>query len=200
MSNVLLVTCNSESTTSNLRHAAGDAIHAIEGSRGGCWIRERHLYSRALPAFGEAAATALTTSPEQRSAAQWKAASFIDLLLQEARAADVLVIAAPLENGHFPKELLAWSELVAHAAQSIPRARQRPFVPSQSKVAIVIAEQLGLEDEDEERDLTTLCDGLRQRLHHIGVSDIALFEADAEGYPLRQAPLMLIVSRSALAH
>ena len=201
MSNVLLVTCNSDSTSNNLRHAAGDAIHAIEGSNGACWIRERHLYSRAMPAPGEATLAALATNPAGRSPAQWKAAAFTDLLLQEVRTADVLVIAAPLENGCFPKELFAWSEHVALAAQFVPDDGPGPTRQNRNKIAIVVAETFGLDNGDGgDADPSAACNGLRERLKYVGVSDVALFEADADGYPLRQAPLMLIISRSALAH
>jgi FMN-dependent NADH-azoreductase len=192
MSNVLLVTCSADSTSHNLRRTAAEAIHVIDHAHSGCSVRERHLYCRALPEFGADVVAALMTPPQHRTPPQWRAAAFTDLLLQEARVCDVLVIAAAIEDGRLPKELLTWSEHVAQAAQFVADPRRHPAA---TKTAILISETRGPGG-----DLAHLCEGLRNRLKPIGVDDVALFEADAEGYPLKQAPLMLVVSRSALLH
>jgi FMN-dependent NADH-azoreductase len=199
VSNVLLVTCSADATTENLRRGACDALHAIGQCGGGGTVRERHLYSHAIPALADNVALALMTAPKRRSAAQWKAAAFTDLLLAEARSSDVFVIVAPLRNGRLPIELKEWIEHVGSAAELATNLT--PNHPGPGKVAIVIAETLDASDgHSRETDFSDICNELRAWLKPVGVVDVALFEADADGYPLRQAPLMLIVSRSASIH
>jgi len=117
MCNVLLVTCNSDSTTSNLRNTALDAVGVIRRAEGNFTLRERHLYARAIPELNDTIVAALRTNPDARSAAQWKAAACTDLLVQEVHAADVLVIAAPFANGRPPKELSDWGIHIGLAAR-----------------------------------------------------------------------------------
>jgi len=198
MCKVLLVTCNSDSTTSNLRSTALDAVGIIGRAEGGFSLRERHLYARAIPDLSETVVAALRTNPDYRSAEQWKAAACSDLLVQEVHGADVLVIAAPFENGRPPKELSDWGIHIGLAARCFTGQHKAvPRIPN--KIAIVIAEGTNSEPETE-AGLTTLCGDLRDYLKPLGVSEVALFEADRSGYPLRSAQLMLVISRSRSVH
>ena len=197
MCNVLLVTCNSDSMTSNLRSTALDAIGVIGQAERNYRVRERHLYARAIPTLGENVIAALRTSPDQRSDAQWKAAACTDLLVHEVRAADVVVIAVPFENGGLPKELAEWSVHVGLAARCFDGNQTGP--QSRGKVAIVIAEIAG-DDPSAGTRLSLLCEDLREHLSPLGVNEVVPFEAEANGYPLRRAPLMLVVSRSRSMH
>lgn len=198
MCNVLLVTCNSDSTTSNLRNTAMDAVGIIGRAEGGLTLRERHLYARAIPELTESVVAALRTNPDFRSAAQWKAAACTDLLVQEVHAADVLVIAAPFENGRAPKELSDWGIHLGLAARCFA-GQHRAIPKTPNKIAIVIAEADNV-DIEAEASLTTLCGDLRDHLNPLGIGEVALFEADRGGYPLRSAQLMLVVSRSRSVH
>ena len=198
MCRVLLVTCNSDSTTSNLRSTALDAIGVIGRSEGGFTLRERHLYARAIPELNETVVAALRTNPNYRSAEQWKAAACTDLLVQEVHTADVLVIAAPFENGRPPKELSDWGIHIGLAARCFT-GEQNAVPKTPNKIAIVIAEG-HVSEPDVEASLTTLCGDLRDHLKPLGVSEVALFEADRAGYPLRSAQLVLVVSRSRSVH
>ena len=198
MCKVLLVTCNSESTTNNLRSTALDAVGVIGRAQGGFTLRERHLYARAIPELNDAVVAALRTKPQARSAAQWKAVACTDLLVQEVNTADVLVIAAPFENGRAPKELSDWGIHIGLAARCFS-GQQMSLPAAQGKVAIVIAEGASTEPETE-AVMATLCGDLRDHLRPVGVNEVALFEADPSGYPLRSAQLMLLVSRSRSVH
>ncbi len=201
MCNVLLVTCSADATTDSLLRAAGDAISVIGQFDRYCTFRERHLYRGSIPSLGESAMAALKTNPKRRSAAQWKAAACSDLLLHEVRSADVLVIAAALDGGDFPTELSEWSEHVGRATELVADQRALTLGLPPPKIAIVFAQSSSAPDEKlDNPHALAACDELRERLTHIGVTDVAIFEPDADGYPLRQAPLMLLVSRSALLH
>lgn len=191
MSGVLLVTCNFEGTTQNLRRSTADAIHAVCQLDRGCTVRERHLYSNAVPRFGDDRAKALATDPRKRSAAEWKAATFSEMLLAEIRSSNILVISASLENGSLPDEILAWSEHVGAAALASPQRLDL----TQNKTAIVVSERsaCGVANAD------TICATLHKSLRHAGVLDVASIEADSDGYPLRAGPIMLLASRRTLA-
>lgn len=188
MSGVLLVTCSSEATTQSLQRSTADAIHAICQLDRGCPVRERHLYATAVPKFGEHQAMALAKDPRKRSAAEWKAAMFSEMLLAEIRSSSFLVISTSLGSGGLPDEILAWSEHVGAAALISP---QRSLV-TQAKTAILITASSCLV-----ANADTICATLHHSLRHAGVRDVAAIEADANGYPLRAGPIMLLASRSA---
>lgn len=197
MCNVLLITCNSDASSGNLKRSAGDAIGVIGRLDKGSMLRERHLYGGAVPVLSEAATTALRTAPSQRSASQWQLAAATEMLLREVRQADVLLIAVPLESGGaLPKELVEWGVHIGLAGScALPDVRQ----PAKNyKLAIVIAEAgAGTAGAD---NLAHVTRSLEALLAPLGVSEVVLFEADADGYPIRQAALMPIVSRSIAVH
>jgi FMN-dependent NADH-azoreductase len=197
MCNVLLITCNSDASSGNLKRSAGDAIGVIGRLDRGSALRERHLYGGAIPALSEVVTTALRTAPSHRSASQWQAAAATDMLLREVRLADVLLIAVPLENGGaLPKELVEWGEHVGRAG-CCALLDVRPPIKNH-KLAIVIAEAgAGTAGAD---NLAPVTRSLEALLAPLGVDEVVLFEADADGYPIRQAALMPIVSRSIAVH
>ena len=137
------------------------------------------------------------TRPSQRSAAQWKAVALTDMMLQETRLADVLLITAPFAGGALPGELSAWIAHVAAAAALAPDKRPKHCALHDTKVALVVVDR-GKDAGGPCPDLAPLRAGLLEKLAPLGVRDVVLFEADADGYPLRHAPVLLIVSR--LAH
>jgi len=190
MSSILLVTCNSETTTGNLRRSAADVIHALRQWDHGCMVRERHLYRGAVPKFDSNVAASLAISPQARTEAQWKTVALSELLLSEVRASDFLVIAARLDQDSLPPEILDWSEHMGHAAAV--DAVERKIHPWHNKIAIVVAERpIG----NAERSPNGVCESLRASLAQAGVAEVALMEADPDGYPLRAAPIMLLVAR-----
>ena len=191
VSGVLLVTCNSESMTRNLRRSAADAVDAMRRFDPGCSVRERHLYPNAVSKFGLDQASALATAPRRRTPAQWKAAALSELLLGEVRMSDTLVIAAPLIDGTVPAEILDWSEHLARAARTDGSYLSR----RRGKLAIVV-----VEDRNRGADASAkeVCNTLHRYLKDVGIADVVLVEADADGYPLRQGPLLMIASRQAV--
>lgn len=196
MCNVLLVTCNSDASSTNLRHAACDAISAIGRFERNCALRERHLYDGAVPTADKQTVGEIAASMKRGLAGKDEACT--NLMMQEVRMADVVVIAAPVENGQLPRELSEWIAHLGLAAR-MPAHMAGMKSGEPSKVAIVVAENVGDGGPDPMR-LTEICESLRTMLAPLGVADVALFEADAEGYPLRHGPLMLICSRSRALH
>ncbi len=196
MTNVLLVTCNSETTGTNLRRTTGDVIGTMRRTDPGLVVRERHLSPGAIPPIGSVVATALRTPVARRTAAQWKAVVLLDVMLQEIRSADVLLITAPLADGELPAELAGWIAHVAEAARLAPDERRKHCALHDVKVALVVVEPRPGGEADC-ADLAPFRAALLASLAPLGVNDVVLFEADADGYPLRAATILLIVSRVA---
>jgi len=190
MSGILLVTCNSETATGNLKRSAADVIHALRQCDRGCMVRERHLYRGAVPKFDSTVAASLAINPQARTEAQWKTVALSELLLSEVRASDFLVIAARLDQDALPPEILDWSEHVGRAAAV--DAVERKIHHWHNKIAIVVGERpMGHAEWSPDR----VCESLRASLAKAGVADVALMEADQDGYPLRAAPIILLVAR-----
>jgi FMN-dependent NADH-azoreductase len=190
MSNVLMVTCNSDTTSANLRRSGGDAIDALKQADPGVTVRERHLSARPLPAIDCSVADALRVRPSRRSAAQWRTVSLADMMLQETRLADVLLITAPLRSGRIPAELSAWMAHVGAAAKLAPDERHKHCATHDAKVALVVVDTDGAG-----AGLSELRNELQTSLAPLGVREAVIFETDCRGYPLRSAPVLLIVSR-----
>jgi hypothetical protein len=173
-----------------LKRSAADVIHALRQWDRGCMVRERHLYRGAVTKFDSTIAAALAVSPQARTEAQWKTVALSELLLSEVRASEFLVIAARLVEGSLPDEIIDWSEHIGAAAEA---CRHKP---ESHKVAIVVGEDQKL-GTDAHAD--AICSLLHRSLKRVDVAEVAFVEADPNGYPLRQAPLIMIASRQIMA-
>lgn len=90
-------------------------------------LRERHpdagfalrdLGLQPHPALDESALQAVFTLPEQRTTEQAERVALDMTLLEQLRAADVLVLAVPMINFGIPSQLKNWIDAVAKAGQS----------------------------------------------------------------------------------
>jgi len=197
MCNVLLVTCNSDATAASLRDAASEAIHVVKQFHQDARVRERHLFDGAIPLLDLSTIEALKTCPTRRSAKQWKTAAVTDMLLYEARSADVLVIAVPLVGGCIPRELSHWVEHICLAGDAMPDNRTPAERSAQNKIAIVVIDSADPEhDRSVGSDQLVQYDKLGEQLRAIGVTESAHVRSDAHHIHLSQAARRLIATNS----
>ena len=193
MCNVLLVTCNSDDTNLSFRRAASAAIRAVRQFDYNAPVRERHLFSGAVPPLDRSTIDALKTSPNSRSAKQWKTASVTDMLLFEVRSADVFVITVPSVGGSIPKELKQWIEHVSLAAKATVGDRSDAGNPALHKIALLIfAEGASIPDFSSDSADSLSYRNIREQLRSIGVAQIIELRSGSHHIQLPHDVLKLI--------
>jgi FMN-dependent NADH-azoreductase len=171
---ILEVSASGRSKGSVSRMLTADLIEALEARHGAIELTRRDL-SRGLPFVDEAWIEANFTAPEERSAAQRAALAESDALVEELRAADVLVIGSPIYNFGVPAALKAWVDMIARARLTFRYTANGPEGLLIGKKAYVVIASGGV-PVDSAVDFATPY--LRQALSFVGISDAEVIAAD----------------------
>ncbi|WP_299502158.1 NAD(P)H-dependent oxidoreductase [uncultured Roseobacter sp.] len=129
----------------------------------------------ALPQINEVWVNANFTPADQRSEAQEQALALSDALVAEIKAADVIVIGAPVYNFGVPAALKAWIDLIARAGLTFAYTENGPKGLLEGKRA-VIALATGGTPVGSEIDFAS--GYLRHIMGFIGISDVDIIAAD----------------------
>ncbi|WP_298974759.1 NAD(P)H-dependent oxidoreductase [uncultured Roseobacter sp.] len=129
----------------------------------------------ALPQINEAWVNANFTPADQRSEAQEQALALSDALVDEIKAADVIVIGAPVYNFGVPAALKAWIDLIVRAGLTFAYTENGPKGLLEGKRA-VIALATGGTSVGSEIDFAS--GYLRHIMGFIGISDVDIIAAD----------------------
>lgn len=98
----------------------------------------RDLASTELPLLTEAHIGAYYTAKDQRSPEQKQLLSISDQLIDELKAADILVIGAPIYNFSVPAALKAWIDLVCRVGETFVYSDQGPQGLLATKKAYIV--------------------------------------------------------------
>jgi len=128
-----------------------------------------------LPLITEAWIGANFTPAENRTPEQSDVLALSDMLIDELKAADVLVIGLPIYNFGVPAALKAWIDLVARAGVTFQYSETGPKGLLTGKRAIVAVASGGTEMGS---DLDFATGHFRQVLNFIGITDIVFVPAD----------------------
>lgn len=140
---------------------------------GGTVIR-RDL-SQALPQIDADWVAANFTPKDDRSAAQRHTLALSDTLIAEIRAADVVVIGAPVYNFAVPAALKAWIDLVARAGVTFSYTDAGPRGLMTGKRAVIAMASGGTALGS---DMDFASGYLRHVLGFIGITDVEIIAAD----------------------
>ena len=122
---VLEVAASGRNEGSVSRMLSADLIAALEERHGRIELTRRDL-NKGLRFVDEAWINANFTAAEERSADQRAVLAESDALVAELKAADVLVIGAPIYNFGVPAALKAWIDMVARARLTFRYAEDGP--------------------------------------------------------------------------
>lgn len=150
-----------------------DLTADIVSKLGGDVIR-RDL-TEALPQITEAWVGANFTPADDRDAAQRDTLALSDQLVDELKAADTIVIGAPVYNFGIPAALKAWVDLIARAGLTFKYTETGPVGLLQGKRAI-IAVATGGTPVGSEIDFAT--GYLKHVMGFIGIHDVEVIAAD----------------------
>ncbi len=139
-------------------------------------VTVRDVARHPLPQVDSSFAVARAIPRAERTTEQQAALKLSDALIAELRAADVIVIGAPVYNFSIPASLKAWIDLVARAGETFRYTSAGAQGLLTGKRAI-IAMASGGTSAGAENDFNTRY--LRYILGFLGITDVTIVAADA---------------------
>ena len=165
----LLIQSSARGDASVTRRLARAAAERFAGP-----IVERDV-AAGLPPVDAAWVAANFTDPAERTAEQRAALALSDSLVAELRAADVVVIAAPIYNFGVPAALKLWIDLIARARETFRYTDSGPVGLLEGKRAVIVTASGGTAVGG---DIDFATGYLRHILGFIGISDVRIVAAD----------------------
>ncbi|HIF5975673.1 TPA: FMN-dependent NADH-azoreductase [Vibrio parahaemolyticus] len=135
----------------------------------------RDLAANPLPVLDLAVATALRAT-EELSQEQQAVVDLSDTLIEEVKAADTLVIAAPMYNFTIPTQLKNWIDLIARAGVTFKYTENGVQGLIEGKKAIVVTTRGGIHKDSPTDNVTPY---LRTVLGFVGITDVEFVYAEA---------------------
>ena len=178
MSAVLYVTSSLFGTDSQSGRIAGEFLDAWRHAHSGVRIIERNLDPASTPHLSHESLVAASTPAEQRSLAQREAAAYADALIEEAEAADVIVIAAPMYNFTIPSTLKAWIDHIARAGRTFRYGPAGPEGMLRGKKVFVVTARGGIYSEGPGKAMDFQEPYLRSILGFIGLDDVTFIHVE----------------------
>jgi len=131
--------------------------------------------SQGLPFLDEDWIGANFSDPAERTAEQRMKLALSDTLVSELKAADTIVIGAPIYNFSVPAALKAWIDLVARARETFRYTENGPEGLLDGKRAFVIVASGGTKVGSE---IDFAASYLKHVLGFIGITDVTIVAAD----------------------
>ncbi|TOM50758.1 FMN-dependent NADH-azoreductase [Vibrio parahaemolyticus] len=135
----------------------------------------RDLAANPLPVLDFSVATALRAA-EDLSKEQQAVVDLSDTLIEEIKAADTLVIAAPMYNFTIPTQLKNWIDLIARAGVTFKYTENGVQGLIEGKKAIVVTTRGGIHKDSPTDNVTPY---LRTVLGFVGITDVEFVYAEA---------------------
>lgn len=127
-------------------------------------------------------ATVAGVRGEPRSEAEHETRALSDALLAELRAADTIVIGAPMYNFGVPTGLRAWFDHVLRPGETFRYSEDGPEGLLSGRKAIVVESRGGLYSEGPAKAADFQEPYLRQLLGFIGITDVSFVRAERVAY------------------
>ncbi|WP_158124923.1 FMN-dependent NADH-azoreductase [Vibrio fluvialis] len=138
-------------------------------------LNVRDLAAEPLPVLDFSVATALRAT-EDLSEEQQKVVALSDELIAEVKAADTLVIAAPMYNFTIPTQLKNWVDLIARAGVTFKYTEAGVQGLIEGKKAVVITTRGGIHKDSATDNVTPY---LKTILGFVGITEVEFVYAEA---------------------
>lgn len=149
-------------------------------SEPGATLKVRDLAAEALPHIDSAYTGGRFLPPEKRTAAQAEAATRAETLIEELMAADVLVIAAAMNNFAPPSTLKAWIDHVVWPGRTMIPTPEGPQGMITGKKAYLVAASGGTYSSGPMAPVDFLIPYLKVILGFIGIKDVETIRAERQ--------------------
>lgn len=143
-------------------------------------VTTRDLGREPVPHLTEATVRGVRAEPETPN--EFAARALSDALLAELRAADTIVIGAPMYNFSIPTSLRSWFDHVLRAGETFRYTEAGPEGLLEGKKVIVIESRGGLYSEGAAQAADFQEPYLRHLLGFIGLTDVTFVRAERIGF------------------
>ncbi|PTM40812.1 NAD(P)H-dependent oxidoreductase [Bosea sp. 124] len=181
MSTLLVLNSSASGAASVSRQLIEETVTRLRGQDPALKVVERDLGTSPVPHLTADSAAAIRGT-EPANEAQTQARALSDALVEELKAADVIVIGAPMYNFGIPSTLKAWFDYVLRAGVTFKYSEAGPEGLLKGKRAIVVESRGGLYSSGPAQSLDSQEPHLRTLLGFIGISDVTFVRAEKLGY------------------
>jgi FMN-dependent NADH-azoreductase len=181
MSTVLVLNSSASGAASVSRQLIADIVARLRAQDPAARVVERDLGSDPVPHLSADAATAIRGG-EPANAAQAQAKALSDVLVAELKAADTIVIGAPMYNFGIPSTLKAWFDHVLRAGLTFRYTEAGPEGLLTGKRAIVVESRGGLYSSGPAQGMDAQEPHLRTLLGFMGIGDVSFIRAEKLGF------------------
>lgn len=190
MSKVLVLNSSALGGASVSNQLAQDALIELRARDPGLIVTVRDLGANPIPHLNSDSATALRGAAPANEA-QATAQELSDTLIAELKAADAIVIGAPMYNFGIPSTLKAWFDYVLRAGVTFRYTEAGPVGLLEGKRAIIIESRGGYYSEGATKVLDSQEPHLRTLLGFVGIKDVTFIRVEklAFGPEARQQAL-----------
>lgn len=154
---------------------ANELVEQLRAANPGVTLTLRDLTAQPHPALDEAALGALFTPADARSAEQHARVALDQALIDEVKAADVIVIGVPMVNFGITSQLKNWIDAIAKAGVTFKYTATGPVGLVEGKKVYAVLTRGGVY-RDQPHD--TQVPYLRQTLGFLGITDIGFIYAE----------------------
>ena len=154
---------------------ANELVEQLRAANPGATLTLRDLTANPHPALDESTLGALFTPAEARSAEQHARVALDHALIEEVKAADVIVIGVPMVNFGITSQLKSWIDAVAKAGLTFQYTANGPVGLVQGKKVYAVLTRGGVY-RDQPGD--TQVPYLRMLLGFLGMTDIEFIYAE----------------------
>ncbi|WP_297839524.1 NAD(P)H-dependent oxidoreductase [uncultured Roseibium sp.] len=177
MSKVLVLTSSVLGDASVSNQLTTHIVNQLRLKNGKSKVIARDLGSNPVPHLTQDSTIALRV-PEAENEVQANAQALSDELIAELKAADLLVIGAPMYNFGIPSTLKAWFDYVLRAGVTFSYSDAGPEGLLKGKRAIVVLTRGGLYSEGPAQLMDAQEPHLRTLLGFIGITDVTFIRAE----------------------
>ena len=170
MSTILVINSSILGNGSASREVVDYTVERLRQIEPRARIIERNLGAEPIPHLSEANWAGIRAQPT--TAVEHQARELSDQLLEELRAADTLVIGAPMYNFSIPTALRAWFDHVLRAGETFRYTSAGPQGLLSGKKVIVVESSGGLYSEGPAQVLDFQEPYLRQLLSFMGLTEV----------------------------
>ncbi|MCB2426537.1 FMN-dependent NADH-azoreductase [Methylophaga pinxianii] len=171
--NVLQINASSRYDGS-LTRAVSSQLTDILTDQNEVTVQQRDV-ATGLPFINEEWVNANFTDPSERNEVQKQVLSLSDQLINELKAADIVVMAVPIYNFGIPAALKAWIDLVARARETFRYTENGPVGLLENKKVYLVMASGGVPLESE---VDFASQYLKFFMQFIGISDVTLVNAN----------------------
>ncbi|WP_439493197.1 FMN-dependent NADH-azoreductase [Bosea sp. (in: a-proteobacteria)] len=181
MSHLLVINSSAAGAASVSKQLIDETVARLRTADPALVVVERDLGANPVPHL-TTDSTAAIRGAEPANDAQRAAKALSDSLVAELKAADTLIIGAPMYNFGIPSTLKSWFDHVLRAGVTFKYGEKGPVGLLEGKRAIVVESRGGIYSSGPTQALDSQEPHLRTMLGFIGISDVTFVRAEKLGY------------------